>query len=221
MYFFFLYIEGKENILISMPSFFNLFLIDIYTPSCYYIIVPREQREKQKHVYAARAAGRRIIMKKYCVKCGKQFEAVGREVICPSCREAAAEESKRAAVERAKRASWTGESVPVRISGRASTLIRRYGAANGLPFAQALDALLQSTAFFKGLGVEWEDITPYRSRRRDKHATETVQDVQDVQGSTQAASTPQEAQAAKQAGKATMSKPQAAKKVAGKAGKKA
>ena len=163
-------------------------------------------------------------MKKYCVKCGKQFEAVGREVICPSCREAAAEESKRAAVERAKRASWTGESVPVRISGRASTVIRRYGAANGLPFAQALDALLQSTAFFKGLGVEWEDITPYRSHRRDKHATETaqdVQDVQDVQDGTQTASTPQEAQAAKQAGKATMSKPQAAKKVAGKAGKKA
>ena len=217
MYFFFLYIEGKENILISMPSFFNLFLIDIYTPSCYYIIVPREQREKQKHVYAARAAGRRIIMKKYCVKCGKQFEAVGREVICPSCREAAAEESKRAAVERAKRASWTGESVPVRISGRASTVIRRYGAANGLPFAQALDALLQSTAFFKGLGVEWEDITPYRSRRRDKHATESKpQEVQEVKHDA-----PQEVQAAKQAGKATMSKPQAAKKVAGKAGKKA
>lgn len=159
-------------------------------------------------------------MKKYCVKCGKQFEAVGREVICPSCREAAAEESKRAAVERAKRASWTGESVPVRISGRASTVIRRYGAANGLPFAQALDALLQSTAFFKGLGVEWEDITPYRSHRRDKHATEAAQDVQDVQGSTQAASTPQEAQAARVA-KVSKAAKKAASASASKAGKKA
>ena len=218
MYFFFLYIEGKENILISMPSFFNLFLIDIYTPSCYYIIVPREQREKQKHVYAARAAGRSIIMKKYCVKCGKQFEAVGREVICPSCREAAAEESKRAAVERAKRASWTGESVPVRISGRASTLIRRYGAEKGLPFAQALDALLQSTAFFKGLGVEWEDITPYRSHRRDKHATESKpQEVQEVKHDA-----PQEVQAARVAKVSKAAKKAAsASASASKAGKKA
>ena len=146
-------------------------------------------------------------MKKYCVKCGKQFEAVGREVICPSCREAATEESKRAAVERATRASWTGESVPVRISGRASTVIRRYGAEKGLPFAQALDALLQSTAFFKGLGVEWEDITPYRSHRRDKHATESKpQEVQD---------SPQEV---KTAAKVT-SKKSTAKKPASKASK--
>lgn len=119
--------------------------------------------------------------KRYCVKCGHEFSAVGREVICPACREAAAEESKRAAVERAKRASWTGESVPVRISGRASTLIREYGAANGLPFAQALDNLLKATAFFVSLGVEWSTIQPYRSRRRDKHATETESKPQEVQ----------------------------------------
>ena len=119
--------------------------------------------------------------KRYCVKCGHEFSAVGREVICPACREAAAEESKRAAVERAKRASWTGESVPVRISGRASTLIREYGAANGLPFAQALDNLLKATAFFVSLGVEWSTIQPYRSRRRDKPATETESKPQEVQ----------------------------------------
>ena len=164
-------------------------------------------KRKTKTCVAARAAGRRIIMKKYCVKCGKQFEAVGREVICPSCREAAAEESKRAAVERAKRASWTGESVPVRISGRASMLIREYGAANGLPFAQALDALLQSTTFFSGMQMAWEDITPYRSRRRDKHATESKpQEVQDA---------PQEV---KTAAKVT-SKKSTAKKAASKASK--
>ena len=76
-------------------------------------------------------------MKKYCVKCGKKFEAAGREVICPACKQAAAEESKKAAVLRAKQASWRGESVPVRISGRASTIIRRYGAEKSLPFAAA------------------------------------------------------------------------------------
>ena len=109
---------------------------------------------------------------KFCTRCGKKFTSAGREVICPACKQAAAEDAKRAAVLKAKRASWAGESVPVRISGRASTVIRRYGAANNLPFAQALDALLQASAFFKGTGKAWEDITPYKSHRRDKHATE-------------------------------------------------
>lgn len=120
-------------------------------------------------------------MKKYCTRCGREFDSLGREVICPACKQAAAEESKRAAVLKAKRASWNGESVPVRISGRASTLIREYGAGKGLPFALALDNLLQSSAFFKGTGSKWEDITPYKSRRRDKHATEnTTEKVQEV-----------------------------------------
>ena len=124
--------------------------------------------------------------KKYCVKCGKQFQTLGREVICPACKAQATEESKRAAVLRAKRASWTGESVPVRIGGRASTLIRRYGSAHDLPFAQALDALLRASKYFEGLGVEWEDIPPYKSRRRDKHATESTTE-QDGTQATQAA----------------------------------
>ena len=114
---------------------------------------------------------------KFCTRCGKKFIAVGREVICPECKAHAAEDAKRAAVERAKKASWTGESVPVRISGRASTVIRRYGAANNLPFAAALDALLKATPFFQSAGQAWEDITPYKSHRRDKHATEDVQEV--------------------------------------------
>ena len=113
-------------------------------------------------------------MKKFCVKCGHEFESIGREVICPSCKQAAAEESKRAAVMRAKRASWNGESVPVRISGRASTVIREYAAANDMHFASALDDLLKSTNCFKGMNMSWEDITPYKSRRRDKHTTETT-----------------------------------------------
>lgn len=107
-------------------------------------------------------------MKKYCVKCGHEFEAVGREVICPSCKQAAAAESKRAAVERAKAASWRGESVPVRISGRASTVIRMYATANGLPFAAALDELLKASSYFSSTGMAWDEVAPYKSRRRDK-----------------------------------------------------
>ena len=154
---------------------------------------------------------------KFCTKCGKRFIAVGREVICPSCKAAAAEETKRAAVMRAKRASWNGESVPVRISGRASTVIREYGAAANLPFAQALDELLKDTQFVKGMdemGVAWKDITPYKSHRRDKHATEDTaskpQDVQDAPHDVQAAGKPQEApqevKAARKAVKTSTSK---------------
>ena len=125
---------------------------------------------------------------KFCVKCGKKFIATGREVICPSCKAAAAEESKKAAVLKAKRASWTGESVPVRISGRASTVIRRYGAANNLPFAAALDDLLKASDYFKSTGATWESVEPYKSHRRDKHATEnTTETASKPQDGTQAA----------------------------------
>ena len=112
---------------------------------------------------------------KFCVKCGKKFNATGREVICPSCREAAKAEAKKAAVLRAKKASWNGESVPVRVSGRASTIIREYGKANNLPFAESLDALLKASDYFKSVGKAWEEVEPYRSHRRDKAA-----DKQDV-----------------------------------------
>ena len=148
-------------------------------------------------------------MYKYCVKCGKKFESVGREVICPSCKAQAQEDAKRAAVMRAKRASWTGESVPVRISGRASTIIRKYGAEKSLPFAAALDALLQASDYFASAGKAWEDITPYKSRRRDKHATETAgkQDApQDVQEVKQTADKPQAAKKAVKTSKAATGK---------------
>ena len=162
--------------------------------------------KKQIGVAAARAARKEdVIMttEKFCTKCGKPFIAVGREVICPACKQAAAEESKRAAVLKAKRASWAGESVPVRISGRASTVIRRYGAANNMPFAQALDALLKASAFFQSTGKAWEEVTPYKSHRRDKHATET----EDEQDGKQDA--PQDVKQA--AGKVTTSKAAAGK----------
>ena len=124
-------------------------------------------------------------MKKYCTRCGHEFAAVGREVICPSCKQAAAEEAKKAAVLKAKRASWTGESVPVRISGRASTVIREYGKTHRLPFAAALDALLQSTPFFKNLGTAWEDIVPYKSRRLKKGGDGEQDAPQDVKQAAQ------------------------------------
>ena len=111
-------------------------------------------------------------MRKYCTRCGKPFDAVGREVICPSCKAQAAEDAKKAAVLKAKRASWTGESVPVRISGRASTVIREFGKSHTMTFAEALDALLRTTDFFLGLDKAWVDVTPYKSRRRNK-ATDT------------------------------------------------
>lgn len=156
---------------------------------------------------------------KFCTKCGKKFFAIGRQVICPDCKAAAEEESKRAAVERAKRASWSGESVPVRISGRASTIIRKHGEEHNMSFAESLDALLKASSFFEKLGVEWSTIQPYKSHRRDKStATSTTENKQeapqDVQTSKQATSKPQEVkQAAKTStSKATTSKTSTAKK---------
>lgn len=141
---------------------------------------------------------------KFCTKCGKKFLAVGREVICPACKAQAAEDAKRAAVLKAKRASWAGESVPVRISGRASTLIRKYGAANGMPFAESLDELLKATSFFESTGKAWDDITPYKSHRRDKHtAQDAPQEVKQAAGKPQEVKT---AQAAKKAVKTSTSK---------------
>lgn len=148
---------------------------------------------------------------KFCTKCGKKFVPVGREVICPACKEQAAEETKRAAVLRAKTASWTGESVPVRISGRASTVIREYGRANGMPFAAALDALLKASTFFQSMQMAWEDVEPYKSRRRDKHATSTTETAQDT------ASKPQDVHDAPQTAKAAKT---SASKAAGKAASK-
>ena len=159
-----------------------------------------------------------MTIEKFCTRCGKKFQAIGREVICPECKAHAAEDAKRAAVLKAKRASWTGESVPVRISGRASTIIRHYGAANGLPFAQELDELLKASDFFQSVGKAWEDITPYKSRRRDKHATQDEQEVK--QDAPQAAGKPQEASQTAQAAK-TSKATSKAKKVASKATSKA
>lgn len=148
-----------------------------------------------------------MAMEKFCTKCGKKFVATGREVICPSCKESAKAEAKRAAVLRAKRASWSGESVPVRISGRSSTVIRAYGAEKSLPFAEALDKLLQASTFFGSMGMSWAEVEPYKSRRIKK----SIEDVQDA---------PQDVQDAPQEIKTAQNKPVKAAK-AGKAVKTA
>ena len=166
-----------------------------------------EGTKKNFNVYAV-PDGRKenVIMKKFCTRCGHEFDAVGREVICPACKAQAAEESKRAAVLRAKKASWAGESVPVRISGRASTVIRAYGAEKSLPFAAALDALLQSTPSFKGMQMAWEDITPYKSRRRDKSTATSTTETEDVQEVKQAAKVNKTSTTAKKVVKAAAGK---------------
>lgn len=153
-------------------------------------------------------------MKKYCTKCGHEFDAVGREVICPSCKAAAEADAKHAAVLKAKRASWAGESVPVRISGRASAVIRECGKVHDLPFAAALDELLKASEFFTTMGKAWEEVEPYRSRRRDKTTATSTDVPQEVpQDVKQDEPVKQAAKPVKQASKAT--------KTAGKAASKA
>ena len=41
-----IYNRRKRYTTVYAVAFFNLFLIDIYIPPCYYIIVPGEQRKK-------------------------------------------------------------------------------------------------------------------------------------------------------------------------------
>ena len=147
---------------------------------------------------------------KFCTKCGRKFIAVGREVICPACKESAKEEAQKAAVLRAKRASWSGESVPVRISGRASTVIRKWAARRGLTFAESLDSILQLTesiSCFKEMWEEekwneWQDIEPYRSRRLKKSSTDGEQDKQEKATTSPSAPSKPVVQAAKATGKA-------------------
>lgn len=152
-------------------------------------------------------------MKKFCTKCGHEFEAVGREVICPACKATAAEAAKKAAVLKAKRASWTGESVPVRISGRASTIIREFGASRTMTFAESLDALLMSSCFFESMGIKWKDVEPYRSRRRDKHTTETAQDAQDAPQASKTTSKTSTAKASKTTSKSSSKSSKASKSI--------
>ena len=178
------------------------------------IYLSREGQRKNKNMCVPSQDGRKeIIMtnEKFCVKCGSKFVAIGREVICPSCKAQAAEDAKRAAVLRAKRASWRGESVPVRISGRASTVIRSYAAANNMTFAESLDALLKASDYVKSTGRAWEDIVPYKSRRM-KSSTDGEQDAEQ--------DAPQEVKAAKVTSRASKSKATSkTSKTAGKAAK--
>lgn len=156
-----------------------------------------------------------MMTEKFCTKCGSKFVAIGREVICPQCKAQAAEDAKRAAVLRAKQASWRGESVPVRISGRASTVIREWAKVHDVPFAAALDDLLQRVADDMAVAemwatrswVSWEDIEPYKSRRMKKSSTDSpVQEAQEVTKAAKVTSKTSASKTVKTAGKAAKKK---------------
>ena len=134
----------------------------------------------------------------FCSVCGRKFIPVGREHICPSCKQEAAAAAKKAAVERAKARSYAGEACPVRISAKARGFIEAVAAQQESKFIPALDAVLQAVCKQYGFN-SWDAVPEHKTARRDKHtATETPQE---------AAGKPQEAQAGKQAAKVAATTP--------------
>ena len=109
----------------------------------------------------------------YCSVCGSKFIPVGREHICPSCKEAAAATAKRAAVERAKARSYAGEACPVRISARARGFIEAVAQAQGSKFIPALDAVLEAVCTQYGFS-SWDAVPEHRTERRTSKAAKVV-----------------------------------------------
>lgn len=119
----------------------------------------------------------------FCSNCGKKFAPVGREHICPACKQAAAENAKRAAVERAKARSYAGEACPVRISARARGFIEAVAQAQGTKFIPALDAVLKKVAADYGF-TDWSTVPEHKTARRAAKVTETVTPVTPAKAST-------------------------------------
>ena len=109
----------------------------------------------------------------YCSVCGSKFIPVGREHICPSCKEAAAATAKRAAVERAKARSYAGEACPVRISARARGFIEAVAQAQGSKFIPALDAVLEAVCTQYGFS-SWDAVPEHRTERRTSKAAKVA-----------------------------------------------
>ena len=109
----------------------------------------------------------------FCTNCGRKFIPVGREHICPSCKEAAAATAKRAAVERAKARSYAGEACPVRISARARGFIEAVALTKGIKFIPALDAILRETASKYGFS-SWDDVPEHKTARRTSKAAKVA-----------------------------------------------
>ena len=128
--------------------------------------VPADKAGKRKEVYK---------MKKeiFCSVCGRKFIPMGREHICPSCKQEAAAAAKKAAVERAKARSYTGEACPVRISARARGFIEAIAAEQGCKFIPALDAVLKKVAANYGF-QSWEDVPEHRTERRASKAAKVA-----------------------------------------------
>lgn len=109
----------------------------------------------------------------FCSNCGKKFIPVGREHICPSCKEEAAQAAKRAAVERAKMRSYTGEACPVRVSARARGFIEAVAQAQGTKFIPTLDTILQVVC--KDYGFQsWKEVPEHKTAHRTSKAAEPV-----------------------------------------------
>ena len=110
----------------------------------------------------------------FCSCCGRKFIPVGREHICPSCKQEAAEAAKHAAVERAKARSYTGEACPVRISARARGFIEVIAAQqDGGKFIPALDSILQSVCRQYGF-KSWNAVPEHKTARRASKAAKVA-----------------------------------------------
>lgn len=152
----------------------------------------------------------------FCSSCGSKFIPVGREHICPSCKQEAAAAVKRAAVERAKERSYNGEACPVRISARARGFIEAVAFTKGIKFIPALDAILQTVCKQYGF-TSWDAVPEHKTARRASKAAKVAQAAQEVKQAAQ--DVPQDVQAAKevktaQDGTQAAGKPQEVTKVA-------
>ena len=105
----------------------------------------------------------------FCSVCGRKFVPVGREHICPSCKQEAAAAAKKAAVERAKARSYAGEACPVRISAKARGFIEAVAAQQGSKFIPALDAVLQAVCKQYGFN-SWDAVPEHKTARRASKA---------------------------------------------------
>ena len=105
----------------------------------------------------------------FCSNCGRKFVPTGREHICPACKQEAAAAAKKAAVERAKARSYTGEACPVRISAKARGFIEAIAERKGTKFIPALDAVLQAVCKQYGF-KDWEDVPEHKTERRKNAA---------------------------------------------------
>ena len=142
----------------------------------------------------------------FCSACGRKFAPVGREHICPACKQEAAAAAKRAAVEKAKARSYAGEACPVRISARARGFIEAVAAQQGSKFIPALDAILKKVATSYGFS-SWESVPEHRTERRT--STAQAAKVATTATPSEAPATPSETPV--KPVKATASKPKASK----------